>query len=108
MFLCYFPATLQLYNSPGNCARELFKYSKYVASLLKCDEKNSKVLDFKFLTSDISGVGFRLFWLRLPGPGPQPLDGIFWLQVLMGNKAMIQVFWAFDWLSSISGLKVMV
>jgi len=24
-----------------------------------------------------SGVGFRPFWLMLPGPGPQQLKGIF-------------------------------
>jgi len=25
----------------------------------------------------IRGIGFWPFWLRLPGPGPQLLDGIF-------------------------------
>jgi len=32
----------------------------------------------------ISGVGFRTFWVRLPGPRCQPLDGIFWLKFI-GN-----------------------
>jgi len=25
------------------------------------------------------------FWLKLPGPGSQPLDRIFWLKVFSGN-----------------------
>jgi len=49
MFLCYFPVTLQLHNLPGDCARKLFKCSNDVASLLDCNEKNCKVLDFSFL-----------------------------------------------------------
>jgi len=33
---------------------------------------------FLFFVGDvISGVGFWPFWLRLPGPGHQSLDGIF-------------------------------
>jgi len=36
---CYFRSTLQLRNSPGHCARKLFKPSKDVASLLDCIEK---------------------------------------------------------------------
>jgi len=34
-----FTITLQLCNSPANCARELFKPSKDAASLLVCIEK---------------------------------------------------------------------
>ena len=34
--------------------------------------------EFQFFVGDIiNGVSFRPFWLRLPGPGHQPLDGIF-------------------------------
>ena len=77
---CYFHVTLQLRNSPANCARELFKPWKYVASLLVCIFLNWKVLDFSFFVSDvISGVGLRPFWPRLSGPEHQPLEGIFWL-----------------------------
>jgi len=39
-----------------------------------------KCFGFHFLVGDvISGVGSTTmpFWLRLPGPGPQLLDGIF-------------------------------
>jgi len=55
-------------------------------SLLDCIEKNWKVLDLGFFVNDvISGVGFRPFWLRLPGPEPQLLDGIFLTQVFIGN-----------------------
>jgi len=60
--LCYFPTTLQLHNSPGDCARKLFKCSKDVASLKVCIEKNWQVLDFSFFVSDvISGVGLGHF-----------------------------------------------
>jgi len=47
--LHYFLTTLQLHNSPGDCAKELFKHSKDVESLLVCNEKNKKVLEFFFL-----------------------------------------------------------
>jgi len=51
-----------------------------------------------FVVGDIiSEVGLRQFWLRLPGPGHQLLEGIFWLLV----------FRALDRLSSISGSVVM-
>jgi len=29
-------------------------------------------------------------------------------QIFVGNQAVIKVFWAFDWLSSVSGSTVMV
>ena len=70
LFLRYFPITVQLYNSQGDCARELFKHSKDAASLIDSNEKNWKVLDLRFFVGDISGIGFGLlFWLRLPGVG---------------------------------------
>jgi len=37
---CYFHATLQLHNLSVDCARELFKPLKDVASLRVCNEKN--------------------------------------------------------------------
>jgi len=71
LFSCHFA-------TPADCAGELFKPSKDVASRLVCIEKNWKVLDFKFFVGDIiSGVIFRPFWPRLPGPGRQLLEGIF-------------------------------
>jgi len=36
-----------------------------------------KVLGF-FVGDIIDGVSFQPFWLRLPGPGPQLLNGIFY------------------------------
>jgi len=76
--LCTHITTSQLHNPLSDCAREQFKPSKDIASLLDCVEKNWKVLDFKFFVGNVkSGLGFRLFWLRLPGPEPQPLEGIF-------------------------------
>jgi len=63
----YFHATLQLHNSPGDCAKELFKPSKDSASPLVCNEKNVS-FGFCFFVGDIiSGIGFWPFWLRLPG-----------------------------------------
>jgi len=48
------------------------------ASVRICNEKIWEVSDFGFFVDDvINGVGFRPFWFRLLGPGPQPLDGIF-------------------------------
>jgi len=40
-------------NSYADCARELFKPSKDLASLQICNEKNFLVLDLRFLVSDI-------------------------------------------------------
>jgi len=59
---CYFHATLQLHNSPVNCARELFKPLKVFASLLVCNEEKFQVLGFRFFVVDvISKVGLGLF-----------------------------------------------
>jgi len=46
----YFRTTLQLYNLPVNCARELPKPSKDLAGLPVCNDKN------------LLGLGFRLLW----------------------------------------------
>jgi len=35
---------------------------------------------------ELSEVDFGPFWLRLPGPGPQPQDGIFWPKFLLETK----------------------
>jgi len=70
--------TLQHHNSPANCVRELFKYSKDAASPLDYIFY-WKVFDFSFFVSDAtSGISFRPFWLKVPGPGPQLLDIIFY------------------------------
>ena len=77
---CHFHATFQFHNSPG-CSIEQFKPSKDVASLLHCSEKKMKVLDFMCCVDDvINGLCFWAFWLRLPSPGHQPRDQIFWLK----------------------------
>jgi len=56
VLLHYFHAILQLHNSPGDCAKELFKRSKDVASLLDCKEKNGKFCNsFSFVGNVISG-----------------------------------------------------
>jgi len=44
----YFPAVLQLHNSPGNCARELVKPSKYTASLPDCIDTKLTSFDLQF------------------------------------------------------------
>ena len=65
----YFHATLQLHNSPDDCARDLFKPSKDSACLRICHEKKIWVLGFSDVTKS-SEVGFWPFWLMLPGLGP--------------------------------------
>jgi len=40
-------------------------------SLLVCNEKILFWVSGFFVGDTISGVGFKPFWLRLPGPGPQ-------------------------------------
>jgi len=74
----YFYTTLQLHNSPVDCARQLFKPSKDAASLWACNEKKFDFWVFSFFVSDlISGVDIWPFWLRLPGPGHQPQEEVF-------------------------------
>jgi len=73
----YFCATLQLHNSLGNWARELFKPSEDGASLLVWILKNWKVLDFCGRCHKWGR--FRHFWPRSSGSGPQPQEPIFWL-----------------------------
>ena len=71
----YFHTILKLHYSRVDCVRELFKPSKHAERFLVSNEKN---LGFGFFVGDIiSGVSFWPFWLRLPGYGPQPQDGIF-------------------------------
>jgi len=45
----YFYTTLQLHNSPVDCARQLFKPSKDAASLWACNEKKFDFWVFSFL-----------------------------------------------------------
>jgi len=53
------------------------------------------------------GACFRDFLAKFTWPwAPRPW-GIFLDQVCFGNSASIRVFWALDWLSSISGAKIM-
>ena len=81
--------TLQSYNSPGDCARELFKPSTDSESLVvKIETKN-----FGF-----GGVFWRrrhkedIFWKSRPhlvGPGPQPIDPFLWF------KGLVKTRWKF-------------
>jgi len=65
-----FCATLQIHNSPIDCAKELFKPSKDSASLRVCNDKNIFGWVFVFFVGGvISGVGFGHF-----GQLYQPLD----------------------------------
>jgi len=58
----------QQHNSSADCARELLKLSK---RLSESAMKKNLVLPFEFFVSDvINEVGFRQFWLMLPGLGP--------------------------------------
>jgi len=84
-FSCYFRATLQLHNSPGNWARELFKPSKDVASLLDCAEKNGKFLISCFLWV-MSSVGYGLaFSAKVMGHWTSTTRDNFLTQVFIGN-----------------------
>jgi len=81
VLLHYFPTIFQLHSSWGDCPSELFEHSqqsKDVASLLDCNEKNWKVLDFVSSVGDMSGVGFSPYRLMLPSAEHQSLDSIFW------------------------------
>ena len=78
----------QSYNSPGDWARELFKPSTDSASLVVKIEKNNFLFRWVFFwrwrhKEDI-------FWKSRPplaGPGPQPIDPLFWLKVLLKTRS---------------------
>ena len=79
---------LHHHNSLADCARELFKCSEDLASLLDCIKKIGRF--WIFVGDIISGIGFRPFCLRLPGP--QPLDGIFWPKFLLETRLESESF----------------
>ena len=109
-----FCRTLQSYNSPGDCARELSKPSTDSASLVVKIEKNV----FRLRWGDFwrwrhkEGM-FWKFWLPLAGPGPPAIDPFFWLKVLLktrsksASKKSGQNPRALGWLASISVAKIM-
>ena len=73
---------LQSYNAPGDWARELSKPSTDSASLVVKIEKNI----FRFRWRDFWRWRHKegIFWKfkpRLAGPGPQPIDPLFWLKI---------------------------
>jgi len=73
--------SLQLNNSPGDWARELFKPSTDSPSLKPQMEKKFFVLDFGFSRDDVnSGSVLESFWPNLPGRRPQPNQPIPWLK----------------------------
>ena len=53
----------------------------------------------------VSGVGLRPYWFRLPGPGCQQLDGIFWINFCWKRSYNLSIL-KVNWLSSVSGSKV--
>jgi len=48
--------------------------------------KKILILVLFFVGNVRSGIGFWPFWVRLLGPGPQPLEGILWLMCLFETK----------------------
>jgi len=47
---------------------------------------NFQALDFRFFLGDVTcGIGFRPFWQRLLGRGPQPQERNNFAQVFSGN-----------------------
>ena len=71
-----FRLTYQLHSSSANCARELFKPSKDLASLQVRSEKNFLVLGF-FVSDIISKVSFWPFFAGGTWPGPNHYTEVF-------------------------------
>ena len=63
-----------------------------MASLLACNEKKLGFGFQVFVDHVIGGEGFRPFWLMLPGPRHQLLDGSISLKVLMGTRLESESF----------------
>ena len=78
----------QSYNLPGDWARELSKPSTDSASLVAKIEKN--VFHFRWVDfwwwRQKEGI-FWKFWPPLAGLGPQPIDPLFWLKVLLKTRS---------------------
>jgi len=70
-----FQLSYQRHNSSADCARELFKLSKDLASLLVCDEKKLLVGGCGFVVSDITTK--VVFWLMLLGLGSNRWTKVF-------------------------------
>jgi len=72
----------QQHNSPGDCARELFKHSTDLTSLLVCNE--IYFFGFRFFSEWChKWSSFRPFWTTSSGPGPKLLDGRISLKFLL-------------------------
>jgi len=78
-----FGASLQRCNSPHDGAGELSKPSSDSASLLlEIKKKNWFRFRFGVRWGDRCKLGcFAFFWPPLPGPGPQPIGPLFWLNI---------------------------
>jgi len=76
---CFFHATWQLRNSPGDCGRELFKLKtlKRCGKSCRLHSKNWKVW--------ISGFLWVTSYVVINGVGLRP-DGIFWLKLLLETR----------------------
>ena len=75
--------SLQLCNSPVDCARELCKPSKDSASLLPCNEKKIRFW----------GVcRWHHKWNMLLGSGPQPQEGSISLKSLVETRLKFKYF----------------
>ena len=102
--LHYSPVTLQLRNLPGDCARELFKHSKDVASLRVCSAKKFFGFGFQvFYEWNQKWGRFLAVFAQVTWPWAQPQEGSislkFLLEARLESKSLSQ-------LSSISGSKV--
>jgi len=77
---------LQSYDSPGDWARELSKPSTDSASLVV---KIKKTKRFLFLVGGFLDVMLQRRHVLeiLAGPGPQPIDPLFWLRVLLKTRS---------------------
>ena len=92
------------YNSPAAAARKVLKPSTYSASLVVPSQK----LFFSFVFGVLLGGRhkwgcFRVFMAYFTWPW-MPIEWAHILaQILLRNQAILRVFRALDWLSSISG-----
>ena len=84
-------------------AREVFKPSADSARHLVSTEKKFS-FGFGVLLGGVTSGG--VFGLLYPTLGAKPMSQIF-RSSLFGNYTIIRVFRALDWLSSISGTKIM-
>ena len=94
--------------SSVNCVRADETLKRFGKSSSRQWKKIFVVRGCRFFVSDvISEVTFWIFWLMLPGLGPNHLTKHF-TEVFIGNLDWVWVFWAFDQLFCVCDSKVRI